>query len=113
LKLHGVIEGEKALSLAIERLTGPCFQKPPLIAAVKRELRIRHIYQLKMLEFNAEENLGIVWVSCEAGTYVRVLMVHLGLMLGVGAHMEDLRRVRSGALSENETLVTMHDLKDA
>ena len=113
LKLHGVIDSEKQLALAVERLTGPVFQKPPLIAAVKRELRIRHIYELKMLEFNEEENLGVLWVSCEAGTYVRVLCVHLGLMLGVGAHMEDLRRVRSGALTENETLVTMHDLKDA
>jgi H/ACA ribonucleoprotein complex subunit 4 len=80
---------------------------------VKRELRIRHIYELKLLEFNAEENLGIFWVHCEAGTYVRVLCVHLGLMLGVGAHMEDLRRVRSGALTENNTLSTMHDIKDA
>lgn len=52
-------------------------------------------------------------MSCEAGTYVRTLCVHIGLLLGVGGHMEELRRVRSGILSENEYLVTMHDLKDA
>lgn len=28
------------------------------------------------------------WVSCEAGTYVRTLCVHLGLILGVGGHMQ-------------------------
>ena len=45
--------------------------------------------------------VGVFWVSCEAGTYIRSLCVHLGLMLGVGAHMQELRRVRSGIQSEN------------
>jgi tRNA U55 pseudouridine synthase TruB len=44
--------------------------------------------------------MGIFWVSCEAGTYVRTLCVHLGLILGVGAQMQELRRVRSGISSE-------------
>ena len=44
--------------------------------------------------------LGIFWMSCEAGTYVRTLCVHLGLLLGVGAQMAELRRVRSGIQSE-------------
>ncbi|PWY96839.1 PUA-domain-containing protein, partial [Testicularia cyperi] len=39
--------------------------------------------------------------------------VHLGLLLGVGGHMQELRRVRSGALSENDSIVTMHDVLDA
>jgi len=43
---------------------------------------------------------GIVWVSCEAGTYIRTLFVHLGLLLGVGGQMQELRRVRSGIQSE-------------
>ena len=52
-------------------------------------------------------------MSWEAGTYVRTLWVHLGLMLGVGGHMEELRRVRSGTLREDNTMVTMHDVLDA
>jgi H/ACA ribonucleoprotein complex subunit 4 len=52
-------------------------------------------------------------MNCEAGTYVRTLCVHIGLLLGVGGHMEELRRVRSGIMSENEYLVTMHDVKDS
>lgn len=43
---------------------------------------------------------GIFWVSCEAGTYIRTLCVHLGLLLGVGGQMQELRRVRSGVMSE-------------
>lgn len=39
-------------------------------------------------------------MSCEAGTYVRTLCVHLGLLLGVGGQMQELRRVRSGIQSE-------------
>lgn len=42
--------------------------------------------------------MGIYWLSCEAGTYVRTHCVHLGLVLGVGAQMTELRRVRSGKL---------------
>jgi H/ACA ribonucleoprotein complex subunit 4 len=57
--------------------------------------------------------MGIFWVSCEAGTYVRTLCVHIGYILGQGAHMMELRRVRSGALKEDETMMTMHDVKDA
>ena len=28
------------------------------------------------------------WVSCEAGTYIRTMYVHVGLLLGVGGHMQ-------------------------
>jgi len=52
-------------------------------------------------------------VGCEAGTYIRTLCVHAGLLLGVGAHMQELRRVRSGNLGEQDNLVTMHDVLDA
>jgi len=34
-------------------------------------------------------------------------------MLGVGGHMEELRRVRSGILSEDKYMVSMHDVLDA
>lgn len=36
-----------------------------------------------------------------------------GLMLGTEAHMQELRRVKSGVFKEGETLVTLQDLKDA
>jgi H/ACA ribonucleoprotein complex subunit 4 len=97
----------------VETLTGALFQRPPLISAVKRQLRIRTIYQSKLIEFDKERNLAIFWISCEAGTYVRTLCVHLGLLIGTGGHMQELRRVRSGILSEKDHMVTMHDIMDA
>lgn len=113
VRFHDALPDEKALPRALETLTGALFQRPPLISAVKRQLRIRTIHQSKLLEFDNKRHLAVFWVSCEAGTYIRTLCVHLGLLLGVGAHMQELRRVRSGALGENDGIVTMHDVLDA
>uniref|UniRef100_K7G527 H/ACA ribonucleoprotein complex subunit DKC1 n=1 Tax=Pelodiscus sinensis TaxID=13735 RepID=K7G527_PELSI len=113
VRLHNAIESEIQLSRAIETLTGALFQRPPLIAAVKRQLRVRTIYESKLVEYDPERRLGIFWVSCEAGTYIRTLCVHLGLLLGVGGQMQELRRVRSGIMGEKDHMVTMHDVLDA
>lgn len=83
------------------------------IASVKRELRVRTIYDSKLLQFDEEKNMALFWISCEAGTYVRTLCVHLGLLMKTGGHMQELRRVRSGALKEDASMVTMHDVLDA
>ncbi|WIA29569.1 hypothetical protein OEZ86_012062 [Tetradesmus obliquus] len=113
-RLHGKVEGGKErVERALETLTGALFQRPPLISAVKRQLRVRTIYKSKLYEYDDEHHLAVFWVSCEAGTYVRTLCVHLGLLLGVGGHMQELRRVRSGIMGEHDNMVTMHDLLDA
>jgi H/ACA ribonucleoprotein complex subunit 4 len=113
-RLHGPVEGgQPAVARALETLTGALFQRPPLISAVKRQLRIRTIHDIKLHSYDDARHLAMFWVSCEAGTYIRTLCVHLGLLLGVGAHMQELRRVRSGSMGETENMVTMHDLLDA
>ncbi|KAF1741041.1 hypothetical protein MXB_4757, partial [Myxobolus squamalis] len=104
IRLHNAISGEEELKKSLESLTGACFQRPPLIAAVKRQLRIRTIYQTKLLQFDEKHHLGVFWLSCEAGTYVRTMCVHLGLSLGVGGHMQELRRIKSGIVSEEVML---------
>ena len=105
--------GSVAVSRALEKLTGALFQRPPLISAVKRQLRIRTIYSSNLIEYDNERNLAVFWISCEAGTYVRTLCVHMGLLLGVGGHMQELRRVRSGIMGELDNMVSMHDVLDA
>eukprot|EP00793_Prasinoderma_coloniale_P001636 PRCOL_00003441-RA len=111
-RLHAAAE-KVQVGRAIETLTGALFQRPPLISAVKRQLRVRTIYDSKLIEYDAERNLAVFWVSCEAGTYIRTLCVHMGLLLGIGGHMQELRRVRSGILSEGDPMSTMHDVLDA
>ncbi|OCF42066.1 centromere/microtubule-binding protein cbf5 [Kwoniella heveanensis CBS 569] len=113
VRFHDSLPDEKALPRALETLTGALFQRPPLISAVKRQLRVRTIYESKLIEFDNKRNMAVFWVSCEAGTYIRTLCVHLGLLLGVGAHMQELRRVRSGITGENDDIVSMHDVLDA
>lgn len=113
VRFHNPVEDVSEIEATIKKLTGTCFQRPPLIASVKRELRVRTIYESCLIEFDKEKNMALFWISCEAGTYVRTLCVHWGLLMKVGGHMQELRRVRSGALKEDPTMVTMHDVLDA
>ncbi|KAJ1452612.1 pseudouridine synthase [Pelagophyceae sp. CCMP2097] len=112
LRLHAAAEYAQ-VERAVATLTGALFQRPPLISAVKRQLRIRTIYDSTLLEYDAQRHLAVFHVSCEAGTYIRTMCVHLGLLVGAGGHMQELRRVRSGAMDENAHLVTLHDVLDA
>ncbi|KAI4299123.1 hypothetical protein L6164_032613 [Bauhinia variegata] len=112
-RLHSAVPDVAKVARALETLTGAVFQRPPLISAVKRQLRIRTIYESKLLEYDPDRHLVVFWISCEAGTYVRTMCVHLGLILGVGGHMQELRRVRSGIMGEKDNMVTMHDVMDA
>jgi len=93
-----------------KEFTGAIYQTPPIKSAVKRELRIRHIYYINILELTSTEVL--LQVGCEAGTYIRKLCHDIGLALGCGAHMQELRRTGAGPLTE-DTAVTLHALKDA
>lgn len=113
VRFHSEVESAAKIQQGLDMLSGACFQRPPVIAAVKRQLRIRTIYEAKLVEYNKKRHLAIFWVSCEAGTYIRTMCVHLGLILGIGAHMQELRRVRSGVLDENKHMSTMHDVLDA
>ena len=45
-------------------MVGSLFQRPPLISAVKRQLRIRTIYENKLLEYDDQRNLGTVVFFC-------------------------------------------------
>ena len=97
-KIH-TAAGYHLLLQAIETLTGALFQRPPLISAVKRQLRVRTIYSSNLLEFDPDRSLAIFRVQCEAGTYIRTLCVHLGLVVGVGGHMQ-VGLILSSKLSE-------------
>lgn len=94
-----------------QEFVGPIYQTPPLKSAVVRQLRIRTIYYLEVLEM--EEQQVLMRVGCEAGTYIRKLCFDIGLALGTGASMEELRRTKAGPFREDGTLTTLHQLKDA
>jgi H/ACA ribonucleoprotein complex subunit 4 len=110
MKLHTQVP-EKELKQVFMEFTGEIYQKPSIISAVKRETRVRNIYYFELLE--AEDKNVLFKVGCEAGTYIRKLCHDMGMAMGTGAHMQELRRTKSGPFREDETMITLHDLKDA
>jgi H/ACA ribonucleoprotein complex subunit 4 len=44
-RLHSVVLDVSKVARALETLTGDVFQRPPLISALKRQHRIRNIYE--------------------------------------------------------------------
>ena len=90
---------------------GEIYQKPPQRSAVLRQTRVREIFELELLE--QKENLILIRVLCEAGTYIRKLIYDFGEVLGDGATMIELRRTRVSQFYENYPLVTLHQITDA
>jgi tRNA pseudouridine55 synthase len=108
LELHGPAPGD--LESTVAKFEGPIYQKPPRKSAVSRTLRVREIHTLDVLE--VEDRRALLRITCESGTYIRKLCHDLGLALGTGAHMGDLRRTRTGTFDDTD-LVTLHELSDA
>jgi len=108
MHLHKDVADEE-LEKAVKKYTGKIEQKPPVRSAVKREKRKREIFSFEILD--RKERDVVFRVSCEAGTYIRVLCHQIGSEIG-GAHMKELRRIRAGPFSEEEA-VRSQDLADA
>ncbi len=108
MKLHGEAKEEQVKNV-LEEFEDVIYQRPPLRASVKRQLRTRRIYYLDFLEM---EGRNILFkAGCEGGTYLRKLCYDMGEVLGCGAHMQELRRTRAGPFVEDgEDFVTLHDV---
>jgi len=108
LKLHGDVE-EPQIKHALSLFEDEIYQRPPLRSSVKRQLRTRRIYYNTYIEHNGRHVL--FRVGCEGGTYIRKLCYDIGEILGVGGHMQELRRTRAGPFQETSTKsVTLHDV---
>ena len=99
------------IAAALSSFLGPQRQVPPMHSAVKvggrrlyeaarrgevveRPAREVEFQALALLDWQAP--VATVWIDCSKGTYVRSLAFDLGRAVGVGAHLSDLVRVRSG-----------------
>ncbi|MCX8165121.1 MAG: RNA-guided pseudouridylation complex pseudouridine synthase subunit Cbf5 [Acidilobaceae archaeon] len=109
MQLHKPIAFEE-LKRAVGEFVGEIYQRPPLRSNVKRAVRRRRIHEIEIIE--QEERLVLMRVVSDAGTYMRKLCWDIGLLLGTGAHMRELRRTRSGPFDERD-LVRMHELSEA
>jgi len=108
LKLHGDIVDAR-IKQVLGEFEDEIFQRPPLRSSVKRQIRTRRIYYIDYLE---HEGRNVLFkVGCEGGTYIRKLCFDVGEILGVGGHMQELRRSRAGPFVESSSKsVTMHDV---
>ena len=101
---------EKRVREVISRFVGKIYQLPPVRSAVKRQVRIRTIHEIEVLDIRGRDVL--FRVRCDAGTYVRTLCVDIGDLLGCGANMVELRRTRSGKMTEDRAH-SLQDMRDA
>lgn len=109
MHIHKEAEDEDIIRVS-ESFIGKIKQLPPIKSAVKRRERFRKIYYLNVLEI--EEKDVLFQTGTQAGTYIRKLIHDIGVKLGTGAHMAELRRTKAGPFNES-TLVTLQDLADA
>jgi H/ACA ribonucleoprotein complex subunit 4 len=110
MQLHRDVPEENVREI-LEEFTGEIFQKPPVRASVKRTVRKRMIYRISLLEI--EDRKILFKVACQAGTYIRKLCADIGEALGCGAHMRELRRIRTGPFTEYEHNYTLQELQEA
>ncbi|MBN1245995.1 RNA-guided pseudouridylation complex pseudouridine synthase subunit Cbf5 [Candidatus Bathyarchaeota archaeon] len=108
MKLHGDVK-EEPVKGVLREFEDLIYQRPPLRSSVKRQIRTRRIYYNEFIELDGRNVL--FKVGCEGGTYIRKLCYDIGEILGVGAHMQELRRTRAGPFTENTgDRVRLHDV---
>jgi H/ACA ribonucleoprotein complex subunit 4 len=111
MHLHKPTEDYKIYQV-MKEFIGKIKQLPPVKSAVKRQWRERKVYYMDILSIKNNQDV-LFRVGCEAGTYIRKLIHDIGQKLECGAHMQELRRSKVAAITEEENLATLQDLKDA
>ena len=114
MRIHKEISLDTIDKKIKEKFIGEIFQVPPVKSRVKREKRVRRIYEFNLLEKQGKDIL--FKVKSQGGTYIRKLIHDLGIELGIGAHMLELRRMSAGIFSEERKqtpLVNLYDFEKA
>ncbi len=109
MELHRDVDAERGAA-ELKKFVGKIYQRPPLRSSVKRALRIREIYEIEVLEIEGRHVL--FRVKCQSGTYIRKLCHDVGLILGVEAHMRELRRIATAHFRE-EHAVRLQEVSEA
>lgn len=114
---------EEEIKSVIDRMTGTIKQIPPAYSAVKYQGKPLYKWARRGIQPDvrprdvtihsmAVENISFpevtFRVACSKGTYIRVLCSDIGDVLGTGACLSGLRRLRSGLFTE-EMAVDLND----
>lgn len=111
MRLHNTIDDD-LLRKTFADFVGKIKQTPPVKSAVARKLREREIYFFDIIEITENGRDVLFHIGCEAGTYIRKLCHDVGVVLGVGAHMAELRRTKVGNFTEKQSH-SLIEIKDA
>ncbi|MEM5882938.1 MAG: RNA-guided pseudouridylation complex pseudouridine synthase subunit Cbf5 [Candidatus Aenigmatarchaeota archaeon] len=108
MHLHKQVD-EEILREGVKKFIGKIIQVPPVRSAVARKPREKRVYFFDILEIEGKDVL--FKVGCQAGLYVRKLVSDLGLSLGIGAHLTELRRTKAGNFNEDQahSLIEIRD----
>ncbi len=107
------------LETALSTFRGTIQQTPPMYSALKhngeplyrlarqgvsipRAARTTHIWSLDLIDW--QPPTATVELDCSKGTYVRSLAMDLGDLLGCGAHLTSLIRLRSAFLTVEDAI---------
>lgn len=71
---------------------------------VQREQRNITIKEIELMDFNEQEQTGVIRVLCSKGTYIRSICDDLGSNLGCGAIMTNLKRIMACGFKIEESL---------
>lgn len=107
----------------ISKFKGDMFQIPPMVSAIKmagvplyklarqgeeieRKPRFIHLYDFRLLDYTPP--CGTFVLRCSKGTYVRTICHDIGEILGVGAHLSQLRRTESAGYDVSQAITLDH-----
>ncbi len=94
---------------ALKRDGKPLYEYARAGITLEREARTITIHELKILDYQSP--FLRIHVRCSKGTYIRTLGEDLGLALGCGAHLSELRRTAVGSLQVTNA-ITLTELTE-
>lgn len=108
MSMRGEMEMEAPIYSAIKSGGKPLYKKARRGEKVKPPVRKACVHEMELLDYNSPR--AVIRCVVSHGTYVRSIAVEAGKRLGVGAHLEKLRRTRSGCFRV-ENSVSLEDIK--
>jgi tRNA pseudouridine55 synthase len=99
---RGLIEQTPPMYSAVKHEGKPLYELARAGIKVPRKSRKRWIYRLELLDW--QPPIATIEVECGKGTYIRSLADDLGQLLGCGAHLKSLTRLRCGIFTIEEAI---------
>ena len=107
-QFRGLISQVPSMFSALKYKGQPLYKLARAGKTVEVKPRQVTIHNLELMSFdNAQVQMDI---SCTKGTYIRSIVEDLGLALGCGAHVSQLKRLQAGPFVANQ-MVTLEDLQ--